>query len=119
MPPATSQRGMRGFLALGTLAALFVSSPSLALDEQKPDLPIVDEGPIFQAVENFMAAIGDEDRTKLADHMIPEGMIFVHNLMDPANPRVDVVPVARHLENWALRDGNFEEIMRGYQLSVR
>ncbi|MEE4317646.1 MAG: hypothetical protein V2I74_11765 [Erythrobacter sp.] len=117
-----SERRMRGYLiitaAVMGLAAL-APAPAIAQDAEPPaELPIVDEGPIFEAVDAFMAAIGDPDKTALADHMLPDGMIFVHNLMDPTNPRVDIIPVSEHLANWAMRDGNYEEIMRGYELSV-
>ena len=102
-------------MLLGLVAAPLAAEPTA---ERPTPLPIVDEGPIFKAIDDFMAAIGDPDRTVLARHMLPEGMIFVHNLMDPAKPRVDVIPVSRHLENWVLRKGSYEEIMRGYSLSV-
>jgi hypothetical protein len=106
--------------AILAIAALLAAAPLAAepTAEQPADLPIADEGPIFAAVDAFIAAIGDDDKTKLAQHMLPEGMIFVHNLMDPAKPKVDVIPVAKHLDNWALGTGVFEEIMRGYSLSV-
>lgn len=108
-------------IALLVPAAALLAAAPLAAEptaEQPADLPIADEGPIFAAVDAFFAAIGDDDKTKLAQHMLPEGTIFVHNLMDPAKPKVDVIPVAKHLDNWALGMGVFEEIMRGYSLSV-
>ena len=104
--------------ALAAVATMALTSPALAQAGETAQLPIVDEGPIFAAVNAFIAAIGDDDKTALAEHMIPEGTIFVHNLMDPANPSLAIVPVSDHLENWALRDGDFEETMHGYDLTV-
>jgi len=63
------------------------------------------------ALTAFMNAIASDDKTLLARHMNPEGMIFIHNQMDPQNPRVDIVPVAQHLERWASRTGDYEELM--------
>lgn len=71
---------------------------------------------MFDAVDDFLAAIGSEDKTDLADHMIPEGVIFVHNHMDPENPRVDIVPVSQHLARWATLEGVFEEKMGDRQV---
>ena len=44
--------------------------------------------------------------------MLPDGMIFVHNRMNPDMPRIDVVPVAKHLENWAKGTRMVDEVMR-------
>lgn len=68
-------------------------------------------GEVRIAVWAFFEALGSDDKSALADHMVPEAMIFVHNRMDPQNPRVDHLPVAKHLENWAKRDGRFFEEM--------
>jgi acetyl-CoA carboxylase alpha subunit len=95
---------MKPILA-GTLALL--AAPALAQDYATPD-----HRAAADAVAAFMEAIASDDKTLLAQHMIPEGVIFIHNRMDPENPRIDTVPVARHLERWATRSGDYEEIMR-------
>ena len=43
--------------------------------------------------------------------MVPDGTIFVHNRMDPENPRIDVVPVADHLARWERSDRVVDEEM--------
>lgn len=69
------------------------------------------ETQVEEAVRAFFRALADPDRTLLADHMVADGMIFVHNRMDPDNPRVDVVKVADHVERWKTRTGQYEETM--------
>ena len=91
--------------ALLTAAALLAAAPLAA--QSTPE-----QAEVTAAVDAFMDAIGSDDKTLLARHMDPKGTIFIHNRMDPANPRVDVVPVAQHLERWAARTGDYEEIMR-------
>lgn len=92
---------------LGTAALLGLAAAPLAARS-----PTIEQIEVMGAVDAFMDAIGSDDKKLLAAHMIPEGMIFIHNQMSPENPRVDVVPVAQHLERWAARTGDYEEIMR-------
>ena len=98
---------MRGLPTIAGLALAAVAAPAYAgeLDASERDA-------VAAAVTGFMDAIASDDKTLLALHMIPEAMIFIHNQMDPENPRVDVVPVAQHLERWAARTGDYEENMR-------
>lgn len=92
--------------AIFALAALMAAAP-LAAQEPTPE-----QAEVIAAAEAFMSAIGNPDRSVLADHMLPEGMIFVHSRMNPDNPRVDVVPVAQHVERWRGSSGRFIEQMR-------
>nr|WP_137677706.1 nuclear transport factor 2 family protein [Parerythrobacter lutipelagi] len=48
----------------------------------------------------FFGALRSSDKTALANHMVPEATIFVHNRMDPDAPRLDIVPVTDHLQRW-------------------
>jgi hypothetical protein len=82
--------GPTGFARWMPLAAA-----PLAAEEVSPE-----QAEVTAAAKAFIFAIGNPNRSVLADHMLPEGMIFVHNRMDPANPRVDVVPVRQHLDRW-------------------
>lgn len=102
---------MRG---LAPIAALLAASAATAAASGTPaEEPLTaEQQEAAGAVDAFMRAIASDDKTLLAQHMAPAGTIFVHNRMDPANPRVDVVPVAQHLERWAARTGDYEEIMR-------
>lgn len=97
---------MKAILATAVLCA----AAPLAAESTPEQAP--EQAEVIAAAEAFMAAIGNPDRSRIADHMLPEGMIFIHNRMDPANPRIDTVPVARHLERWLGRSGRFIEQMR-------
>ena len=63
------------------------------------------------AADAFFAALRSDDKTALARQMDPEGLIFIHDRMDPAAPKVIVVPVARHLENWLKSPTGLDERM--------
>ena len=97
---------MRGFPFVAALTLAAITSPALAGEGTSED-----EAAVASAVDEFMDAIGSDDKTLLADHMIPEALIFIHNRMDPARVRVDTVPVGEHLERWAARTGDYEEVM--------
>ncbi len=93
------------------MKAILASLPLLAAAPLAAQEPTPEQAEVIAAAEAFMFAIGSPDRTALADHMLPEGMIFVHSRMNPDAPRVDVVPVAQHLERWRGRTGRFIEQM--------
>lgn len=95
---------MKSYLLTLTLTAL-------ALSPLHAEHGLSEEDAVREGAEQFFAALRSEDKTALARHMIPEATIFVHNRMDPDNPRVDMVPVARHLENWARGTASFDEEM--------
>ena len=92
--------------AIPALAALLAAAP-LAAEEPTPE-----QAEAIAAADAFFAALRSDDKTALAGQMLPEGMIFIHNRMNPDAPRVDVVPVARHLENWAKGTRKADEVMR-------
>jgi ketosteroid isomerase-like protein len=96
--------------ALSLIAVALIAEAPLAAGETAP-APSPEQAEVTAAVDAFFTAIASDDKTALARHMIPEATIFIHNRMDPANPRVDVVGVARHLENWARRTASFDEEM--------
>lgn len=100
---------MRENLIAAALA--LVAAPSAAVAEDAPMLP-TPETRVENAVTDFMNAIASEDKTMLARFMLPGGMIFIHNRMDPENPRIDTVSVEDHLERWAGRTGDYVEKMR-------
>ena len=92
--------------AILAIAALVAAAP-LAARSPTPEAIAVMNG-----VSDFFTALSSDDKTALARQMVPEGVIFVHNRMKPEAPRVDVVPVARHLENWLKSPADVAEIMR-------
>lgn len=95
---------MRGIPVIAGLALAF-ATPAAAEE------PASEQDAVIAGANAFFAAIASEDKTALAGVMIPEAVIFVHNRMDPGNPRVDVVPVAEHLAGWAKSTGRFDEMM--------
>jgi hypothetical protein len=74
--------------------------------------PTPEQAEAIAGAKAFFDALNSTRKTDLAEVMLPEGMIFVHNRMDPQNPRVDIVPVAEHLRNWARSSNRFIERMR-------
>ncbi len=96
--------------AIIALAVVLAAAP-LAAEESTPE-QAPEHAEVIAGADAFFKALGSTRKTDLAQVMLPEGMIFVHNRMDPANPRVDIVPVARHLERWAGTTGRFIEEMK-------
>ena len=90
--------------ALLTTAVLLTAAP-LAAE------PTPEQAETIAAADAFFAALRSDDKTALAAQMLPEGVIFIHNRMTPDAPRVDVVPVARHLENWLKSPPGLDERM--------
>ena len=97
---------MRETPIFASLALVALATPASAEDYETPD-----HRAVADAVTGFMNAIASDDKTLLAQHMEPAGLIFIHNQMDPDNTRVNVVPVAQHLERWAARTGDYVETM--------
>jgi len=92
--------------ALLTAAAAMLAAAPLYANSPTPEAIEVMNG-----VGDFFDALASDDKTALARHMAPEAVIFVHNRMKPDAARVDVVPVARHLENWLKSPADLAEIM--------
>jgi ketosteroid isomerase-like protein len=92
--------------AIFTAAAALLAAAPLAANSPTPEAIAV-----MDSVGDFFDALSSDDKTALARQMVPEGVIFVHNRMKPEAPRVDVVPVARHLENWLKSPADIAEIM--------
>lgn len=90
---------MRGLLK-SAAAPVFANSPTS------------DQIAVMGGVEAFFEALRSDDKTALANTLLPEGMIFVHSRMKPDLPRVDAVPVANHLARWAKGTRMVDEVMR-------
>ena len=80
--------------AILAIAALMAAAPLAA------NSPTSEQIAAMNGARAFFGALRSADKTALARHMIPDGMIFIHNRMKPDAPRVDVVPVADHLKRW-------------------
>lgn len=87
------------------LAAALLAAAPLAAE------PTPAEAEVIAGADAFFAALRSDDKTALARHMDPAGTIFVHNRMNPAAPRVIVLPVAQHLANWLGSPPALEEPM--------
>jgi hypothetical protein len=88
-------------------AAAFLAAAPLAAET-----PLPPEAAVTAAVDAFFTALRSEDRTALAREMDPRGMIYVHDRMNPAAPRIMVIPVADHLARWAKGTAMVDEVMR-------
>jgi hypothetical protein len=91
-------------LALSALA-LIAAAPLTART------PTPEQLEVMEGARAFFAALRSDDKTALARQMLPEGVIFIHDRTKPDAPRVDAVPVARHLERWARSPADLEELM--------
>lgn len=97
---------MRG---LAFIAALLAAVPAYA--PASAQLTITPKEEAVAAADTFFAALRSDNKRALAEVMIPEAVIFVHNHLDADNPRVAIVPVADHLARWATRTAEFDEQM--------
>jgi hypothetical protein len=101
--------------ALFAIAALLAAAPLAA--QQTPgqaETPIIylsKTGEVLVAVRGFFDALRSEDKSALAKHMIPGAVIFVHNQMDPDNPRIVILKVEDHLARWAQSTRSVNEVM--------
>ncbi len=66
---------------------------------------------VTAAADAFFDALRTDDKTALALQMDPQGLITIHNRMDPAAPKILFVPVAKHLENWLKTPPGLDERM--------
>lgn len=98
---------MKAFL---TAAALLAAAP-LAAETPVTPHHAPERSEAIAAADAFFTALRSPDKTALARQMLPDGMIFIHNRMNPDAPRVDAVPVARHLENWLKSPPQLDEQM--------
>lgn len=96
---------MRGILKFTAATIALITAPLAARS------PTNEQIEVMQAVDAFFAALRNEDRTALAQKMVPDGMIFVHSRMQPDAPRVDVVSVSDHLARWATQSRKVDELM--------
>lgn len=87
------------------VAALLAAAPLSA------ETPLPPEAEVTAAVDAFFDALRSDDKTALARTMDPQGLITIHNRMDPAAPKVLFVPVAKHLENWLKSPPGLDERM--------
>ena len=94
---------MRGYLIS---AAALLSAPALA-DDHAPS----PKEKVIAAADAFFAALRDPDKAALANELLAEAVIFVHDRRDPSNPRTTIVPAGAHLESWLQSAPGVDEYM--------
>ncbi|NJO14001.1 MAG: nuclear transport factor 2 family protein [Rhizobiales bacterium] len=92
--------------ALLPALALCATAAPLAANSPTPEALAVRDG-----VNDFFTSLASDDKTALARQMVPEGMIFIHDRRTPDAPRLTMVPVAKHLENWLKSPADLAEVM--------
>ena len=97
---------MKAFLAPAILGIALQAAAPLAAKS-----PTSDQIAVIEGVEAFFEALRSDDKTALANNLLPEGMIFVHNRMNPDAPRLDTVTAADHLARWATQTRRVDEFM--------
>jgi hypothetical protein len=93
---------MKAILAI----AFTLSAAPLAAQVPNPE-----HAEVTAAVDAFFTALRSDDKTALAQTMDAQGLITIHNRMDPAAPKILFVPVAKHLENWLKSPSGLDERM--------
>lgn len=96
---------MRGLLKSAAALLGLAAAPVFA------NSPASDQIAVMDGVEAFFEALRSDDKTALANTLLPEGMIFVHSRMNPEAPHIDVVPAADHLARWATQTRKVDEFM--------
>jgi len=66
---------------------------------------------VMTALVAFFNAIRNPDKTALSEVLMPEGVIFIHNRMDPENNAVVVRSVPDHLIAWERSTARVDERM--------
>ena len=100
---------MKHLVAPIALACAALAVPAAA--EDPSDGLSEEQRAVASGVDAFFAALRSDDKTALAGAMVPEGMIFVHNHMDPENPRVVHRKASDHLDGWLNSPPGLDEFM--------
>lgn len=108
---------MRGILTLA--AAALLAAPAIADDHNSaPSFEPDRKGQVLNAAEAFFAALRSPDKTALADHLLDEAVIFVHDRRNPAKPNTMIVPAGAHLEGWLNSAPGVDEYMKYHSVLV-
>lgn len=92
------------------LSAALLAAALLTSEIPAPE-PTPGQAEVIAAADAFFAALRSDDKGALTRQMDPKGVIYVHDRMDPAAPKL-VVPVADHLARWANGTRTVDEVMR-------
>ncbi|TRD11846.1 hypothetical protein FGU71_08250 [Erythrobacter insulae] len=104
---------MRGFSIFASLALGVIAVPVQADHHAAPKAVDTEsnKAAVIAAADAFFSALRDENKAALAQMMIPEAVIYIHNRMTPGKPQIRVVTVMDHLENWAKSPSGTDERM--------
>jgi ketosteroid isomerase-like protein len=83
------------------ISRLIVSATVLALTPVAATAQDDPRAEAIAAADAFFAALRSPDKAALAEVMLPDAMIYVHDRIVPDQPRVDAIRVSDHLARWA------------------
>lgn len=93
------------------MKALLIATALLSAAPLSARSPTPETIEVMNGVSDFFTALSSDDKTALAGQMIPEGTIFIHDRRVPDAPRIAIVPVTKHLENWLKSPDDVDEVM--------
>ena len=96
---------MRGLLITAAAASVIFAAPLSARSPSDEQLDVM------KAADAFFAALRNPDKSALAEELLEEAVIFVHDRRDKENPRTMVVPAGAHLEGWQNSAPGVDEYM--------
>ena len=96
---------MRGLLITAAAAAV-IAAP---LSARSPTNEAIE---VMEGADAFFAALRNPDKTALAEELLEEAVIFVHDRRDKENPRTMIVPAGAHLEGWQNSATGVDEYMK-------
>lgn len=100
---------MRGILNIA--AAGIVAFAALPFAPLQAEDRIGPKGEVRLAVWSFFEALRSTDKTALADTMLNEAVIFIHDRRNPEAPVMRIVPAGEHLKAWERTPQGTDEYM--------
>ena len=97
---------MRGHIIL---AAALLAAPAHANDTA--DMLSDEQRAVAAGVDAFFDALRSDDKTALANTLVPEGIIFIHNRMEAGNWKISQRTAVDHLRNWLDTPPGLDETM--------
>ena len=94
---------MRGILTIIAVMLAITAAPASADSRAamiKDPVALPEESLVLLAVDAFFAALRSDDKTALAQTMLPQSVIFIHDRRDPENPTFTTRKASVHLKGW-------------------
>ncbi|KWV91940.1 hypothetical protein [Erythrobacter sp. YT30] len=89
-------------------AVLAITATPLSAEELNRDREALQ---VRGAVDAFFDALRSPDKTALAEAMIPDGVIFIHDRREPEEPNIRIVTAGEHLKAWETSPQGTDEYM--------